>query len=137
MTSSRHFSRSVKRAAYKRANGRCENSTCGIALPAGWGGINYDHIIGWALSQDSSLENCQCLCAACHLDKTAGYDTPVTAKVLRIADARIGIRREGKKLPAGRTSGIKKKLSGEVVPRPERGAAHRELMAKLHGEQAG
>ncbi len=130
MTASRNFRRAVKRAAYARSNGRCENPSCGIALPAGWGGINYDHIIGWAVSRDSSLDNCQCLCSGCHLWKTAQYDTPVAAKAMRLADAQIGIKRSGKKLPAGRNSGIRKKLNGEVVRRTTQAEEHRATMAR-------
>jgi 5-methylcytosine-specific restriction enzyme A len=125
METGRNFSRKTKREAYTRADGRCE--TCGGAL--GHGGINYDHRINWALSRNSSLENCRVLCAACHLKKTAGYDIPVIAKVTRIADKRIGIKRASKKLPAGRASGISKKLNGEVVRRPERYESHHAAMA--------
>lgn len=135
MTASRNFSRAVKRAAYARAAGRCENPACGIALPPGWGGIHYDHAINWALSRDSSLENCRCLCSACHLNKTVLYDIPVIAKVQRLADARIGIKRFSvKPLPAGRRSAISKKLNGEVVQRLPRNGKHRATMAKFYRE---
>jgi 5-methylcytosine-specific restriction enzyme A len=136
VTDSRHFSRSTKRAAYARSGGRCESPTCGIALPAGWGGINYDHIINWAISRDSSLENCAVLCAACHLKKTSNYDIPVIAKVQRIADERIGIKRySAKPLPGGRNSSVTKKLSGEVVKRQTQAEKHRAVMARRYGEQ--
>lgn len=128
---SRHFSRSVKRAAYARSNGRCENPSCGVALPAGWGGINYDHIINWAISRDSSLENCRVLCVACHLKKTAGYDIPVIAKVTRIADKRIDIKRASRKLPGSRNDPFKIRIGGGTKPRLGRGGEHRALMAKL------
>src|SRR6266852_9565439 len=98
MTDPRHFSAATKRAAFARSHGRCENSACRSPFPAGGGGIEYDHIINWHLSRDSSLDNCQCLCTPCHLKKTAGYDIPTIAKVTRIADGRIGIKRSGKPL---------------------------------------
>lgn len=127
MTTSRNFSRPVKRAAYARSHGRCENPSCGIALPAGWGGIRYDHIVNWAISRDSSLENCQVLCADCHLWKTAQHDTPVAAKCQRIEDERIGIKRPGKKFRRDLT----KKFNGQVVPRVRgKGAKHRETIMR-------
>lgn len=131
---SRHFSRAIKRAAYTRSGGCCENSSCGIALPAGWGGIEYDHVIPWTISHDSSLDNCRMVCARCHLDKTLSADRPIINKNRRLRDAAIGIKRASKPLPAGRNSRIRKKLNGEVVRRLEPGEAHRELMWKLHGE---
>lgn len=132
--SSRHFSRSTKRAAYARSNGRCENSTCGIALPAGWGGIHFDHRIPWAISRDSSLDNCQCLCFQCHGEKSATRDVPTIAKVQRIADERIGIKRySAQPLPAGKRSAISKKLNGEVVKRQSQAEKHRAAMARRYG----
>lgn len=127
--SPRHFSRSTKRDAYKRAGGCCENPSCGIALPPGYGGIHFDHRIAWAISRDSSLDNCQCLCTPCHQAKSAGSDVPTIAKVQRLADERIGIKRATKKLPAGRDSPVRKKISGEVIARPTRYEAHRRAMA--------
>jgi 5-methylcytosine-specific restriction endonuclease McrA len=128
VTSNRNFSRSVKRAAYARANGCCES--CGVYLPAGFGGIVYDHRIPWKLSEDSSIDNCQMLCTACDSAKTYGKDLTEIAKVTRVADARIGITRASKKLPAGRNSGIKKKINGEVVTRRTGNEQHWDLMAK-------
>jgi hypothetical protein len=130
VTSSRNFSRSVKRAAYKRANGCCENLSCGTAMPAGWGGINYDHRIPWDISHDSSLANCQMLCVDCHKEKSRERDFPALFKCQRIADERIGIKRASKKLPAGRNAAIKKKINGEVVTRRTGNEQHWELMAK-------
>jgi hypothetical protein len=135
MTDSRHFSTATKRAAFARSHGRCENPACRSPFPAGGGGVEYDHVNNWHLSRDSSLDNCAALCGPCHLKKTGGYDIPVIAKMERLADARMGIKRVSKPLPAGRNSGIRKKLNGQVVRRPERGEEHRRLMTKRYGEQ--
>jgi CRISPR/Cas system-associated protein Cas10 (large subunit of type III CRISPR-Cas system) len=129
MTTTRNFSRPVKRSTYARANGCCES--CGVYLPAGFGGIVYDHRILWKLSEDSSIDNCQMLCTACDSAKTYGKDLTEIAKVMRVADERIGIKRSSKKLPAGRNSGIKKKINGEVVRRLERYEGHHAVMAKF------
>jgi hypothetical protein len=130
---SRHFSAATKRLAWKRCAGHCEKCTTKLTT----GNIIYDHVIPWEISHDSSLGNCQILCRkSCDFKKTYQKDLPEIAYVHRVFDGAIGIKRSGKKLPAGRNSGIRKKLNGEVVRRPERGEEHRELMKKLHGEQA-
>jgi hypothetical protein len=134
MTSNRNFSRPVKRSAYARANGCCES--CGVYLPAGFGGIEYHHIDPWTISHDSSLGNCRLLCVPCHKEITGSHDRPVIDKNRRLRDTAIGIKRAGKKLPGGRDSGIKKKINGEVVARKERGHEHRELMARRYGGEA-
>ena len=123
---SRTFSPKTKRAAFTRANGHCES--CG--RPFSPGAVEYDHIIAWELSQDSSLENCDALCPDCHLKKTAGYDIPVIAKCNRIADKRMGLRKSGKPLPGGRKDWRKKKLNGEVVKRLPRYAEQRAFIAR-------
>jgi len=124
---SRHFSRQTKRTAFKRANGHCES--CGIKLPVGGGGIHYDHRIPWAISQDSSIANASCLCVRCHLDKTARKDIPDIARVERLADARMGIRRVSKPLPGGRDSAISISFRGPVK-RKTQAERYRETMAK-------
>jgi hypothetical protein len=130
---SRHFSSKTKRLAWKRCAGHCEKCTCELTT----GNVRYDHVIPWEISHDSSLGNCQVLCRkSCDHKKTYTEDIPTIAKVHRIYDRAIGIERTGPKLPGGRNSGIRKKLNGQVVRRPERGEEHRELMKKLHGEQA-
>ena len=128
----RAFSTKTKRDAWKRCDGHCEKCTTKLST----GNIIYDHVIPWELSHDSSLDNCQCLCKSCDGQKTYGQDLSTIAKVHRIENGRIGIKRPGKKLPGGRDSDVSKKLNGEVVRRPARGERHRALMTKLYGEQA-
>lgn len=130
MTSSRQFSRSVKRAAYARSNGRCENPSCGVSLPAGWGGIEYHHINPWTLSHDSSLDNCRVLCVPCHKESTTTKDRPVIDKNRRLRDAAIGIKSAGKKLPGSRNDPFKIRIGGGTKPRLGRGGEHRALMAR-------
>jgi 5-methylcytosine-specific restriction enzyme A len=129
MTDSRIFPRAVKREACRRANGCCE--ACGIKI--GHGGIEYHHIIEWTISHDSSLGNCKMLCVPCHRDITMAR-RPAIDKTRRLRDRAIGIKRASKKMPAGRDSAIKKKISGEVVPRQSGTEKHRELMEKLYGD---
>jgi 5-methylcytosine-specific restriction protein A len=62
---SRAFSAKIQAEAFARANGRCEQ--CGGMLKPGQ--FQYDHKKPHALGGESSLENAQCLCSACHIAK--------------------------------------------------------------------
>jgi hypothetical protein len=113
MTDPRHFSTKTKREAYKRSKGHCEKCTTRLTT----GNIIYDHVIPWEISYDSSLENCRVTCKSCDSTKTYSQDIPTIAKVHRLYDSAIGIERQKQKLPGGRGSRLKKKITGEVVLR--------------------
>ena len=89
--SRREFSKRIMRDAAARANGRCENPSCGARLALG--DFHYDHIVPDALGGDPTLDNCQVLCRACHKEKTGKADIPRIAKTKRISDREKGIRR--------------------------------------------
>ena len=80
----REFKRSVKAAAFLRADGKCEG--CGARLTVGK--FHYDHDNPDGLTGEPTLENCRVLCVVCHKDKTKD-------DVARIAEAK---RREAKHL---------------------------------------
>lgn len=84
------FSRKVRDAAHARANGKCENRTCGAPLTIGK--FHYDHILPDALGGQPTLANCQVLCAACHAAKTAKEDVPRIRKADRQRAAHIGAK---------------------------------------------
>jgi hypothetical protein len=109
----REFPKSVKLAAFKRADGRCEE--CGGRLAVGK--FEYDHALADGLSGEPTLENCEVLCAnfpgACHGRKTATHDIPMIAKADRLRAKHIGAKR---KKP---WSKFRKKMSGEVVLRED------------------
>lgn len=112
--SRREFPAKVRLAAFQRAGECCES--CGVRLQAGR--IHYDHVIPDALGGEPTLENCECLCAACHGRKTAGQDVPRIAKAKRQQASHIGAKPPSKTpMPFGRRSKFKKKLNGTVVPR--------------------
>jgi len=114
MNDPRHFSKDVQRQAYARAAGYCE--ACSAQLSAG--NTFYDHRIPWATSRDSSLANAQCLCKTCHDFKTAIIDIPNIAKGTRLADRFAGVRSiSSRPMPAGRNSGFKRTMRGQVVAR--------------------
>lgn len=124
----RNFPKAVRRSALARAGGRCE--TCGAALLPGH--FHFDHAVAHALGGASDLANCQVLCRTCHRLKTASRDIPAIAKLVRIADKAAGMRASSRPLPAGRSSTIRKTLSGTVVPRVSQSEAHRALMAQRY-----
>lgn len=87
MSARRTFSLSAMLAAALRY-ARC--AICG-AGPLSAIGVEWDHIDPWAMSRDSSADNCQPLCPACHAIKTngtaattAGSDKQRIAKVKRL-----------------------------------------------------
>lgn len=107
------FSNKVKRDALQRANGRCENPKCGAFLSLNK--YHYDHVIPDQMGGDASLDNCQVICFACHKEKTR-KDAADIAKAKRLELRHNGIRRPSR-FAGSRDSGLKKKVSGEVVPR--------------------
>lgn len=88
--SRREFSKKTKREALRRADGRCEGEGCSAVLTLGK--FAYDHIDPDGLMGEPSLENCQLLCSACHLDKTR-QDVGDIARAKRREDAHHGIKR--------------------------------------------
>jgi 5-methylcytosine-specific restriction protein A len=87
--SRREFSKKTKRDAFVRADGHCEAPGCGAKLTLGK--FAYDHIDPDGLMGEPTLENCQVLCAPCHLEKTR-VDVANIARAKRREDAHRGIR---------------------------------------------
>ncbi len=107
--SRKEFSKEVRRAAIKRADGRCEavgkayglepNTRCGASIAYGF---HIDHIVPDGLGGDASLENAACVCKACHKVKTERQDTSQIAKMKRQRDKHMGIRAPKKPWPKRR-----------------------------------
>jgi 5-methylcytosine-specific restriction protein A len=116
----REFSKIVLRAAFARAQGRCEGvltdgDRCPCALEVGR--FQYDHIVPAALTEDISLENCQVLCRPCHAAKTV-VDVGIIARVRRIRDRHAGIANPHRRpLPGGKASPFKRLIGGGVIRR--------------------
>lgn len=99
----REFSKQVRRDAFLRADGKCENPDCGARLSVGK--FHYDHDIPDGLGGEPTLKNCVVLCMACHGEKTRKEDIPRVAKAKRVRDKHIGIRSRGfAKRPPQRTA---------------------------------
>lgn len=108
------FPRSVKAAAFLRANGRCEDCTARL-VP---GKFQYDHDLADGLGGLPTLENCVVRCSACHGAKTASRDVPQIAKLKRVRDNHAGARTPSRSpLPFGRSSPLKRKMDGSIVRR--------------------
>jgi len=116
----REFSKAVLRAAFARADGRCEGALtdggrCPCALQVGR--FHYDHIVPAALTEDASLENCQVLCRPCHAAKTV-VDVGAIARVRRVRDRHAGIVDPHRRpLPGSKASPYKRLIGGRVVRR--------------------
>ncbi len=74
----REFSTKTKLAAYERSKGICDICSMQILARA-----EYDHVLPDGMGGDTSLENCQCICAKCHRLKTSNEDIPRIAKTKR------------------------------------------------------
>lgn len=109
----REFPRSVKVAAFQRADGHCEG--CSAFLYAGK--YHYDHIIADSIGGEPTLDNCAVLCTACHGAKTAKIDTPRAAKTKRQQAAFIGASRPKGNWGAGSRTKWKQLIGGRTVAR--------------------
>jgi len=117
------FDKPTKRAAVKRAAGKCEAVGAMYGLLPGVrcngpinGGFDFDHIILEANSHDNSLENCAVVCRPCHRFKTTRHDTPLAAKTLRQQDKHLGIRKRST-FQTSRSGPFKMKMNGQVERR--------------------
>jgi 5-methylcytosine-specific restriction protein A len=106
----REFPARVKKAALKRASGKCE----ACLQPLKLGEFHFDHVAADGLGGKPVLENCKTLCLPCHKAKTR-EDT----KTMRKADAQKA-QANGLKAPAkGRFDRLPKpeKVSKPLPPR--------------------
>jgi hypothetical protein len=122
----------------QRCNRQCQSCTRHVT---GAGDIEFDHIIPWEISHDSSLGNCQVLCIDCHVEKTAAEDVPAMAEADRLADSHLGIRGRGRgkcPLPGGRRERdgspgrVSKTIRNGVVPRVSLAERHRQFIARRY-----
>lgn len=132
MSNRRTFSAETKRLAWKRCNGHCEKCTAPVAAA----GFQYDHIIPWEISRDSSLENCQVLCLADHRTKTSERDLPDIVHTRHVSDFHHGVTGPGRgdqRMPCGRMSVTRKMIKGRVVERQSQSQLYRAAMARRYG----
>lgn len=80
------FNKKQRIAIWTRADGHCER--CQAKLKVGEG--EYDHVIPFALTRDTSVENGQLLCKVCHSGKTHKTDRPSISKAERMAAKHAG-----------------------------------------------
>ncbi len=130
-TDRRRFSRAVMQIAWARCKDaagipRCQGCTACLAP----GKYVYDHVDPWELSHDSSLDNCQLLCAACDDVKTP-LDLSDIARSNRVRDRHSGARARARHpMPCGRASRHKKPIGGYgIVPRVSQLQKHARYIA--------
>lgn len=102
------FSAKVRRQAWNRCGGRCEDCTTKL-YP---GKFHFDHTKPDGLGGEPTLENCQVLCTNCHHVKTVEIDRPLMQKADNIRAKHLGLK------PKRPWSQSRKKMNGEVVRRP-------------------
>lgn len=103
------FDKKTRTLAFARCGGKCEK--CEMKLKVGEG--EYDHVIPYFISRDSSLSNCQVLCTPCHRApgaKTADDQRDI-AKVKRIQAKHNGTHKKS----SGFQSPFRKKMNGDVI----------------------
>lgn len=119
----REFKQTTRKAALKRAAGRCEGygeifglgtNRCGGALAHG---VYFEHVDPDYNSKDNSLENCAAVCPRCWRFKTDTYDKPLVAKTKRMAAKDCGLKRPKGTWGAGRNTPYKQKIGGRTVLR--------------------
>lgn len=104
------FSKRIKRDAFVRAKGLCED--CGSRLTVGK--FHYDHDTPDALGGSNLLDNCRVLCVGCHGSKTSQIDVRRIAKAKRVYNKHNGIKKPSR-FPGSRDSKFKRKMDGTVV----------------------
>lgn len=133
---SRYFSPAIKRQAWDRCGGRCEyvrdGERCNAALTPG--NRIYDHADAHTISHNSSLANCQVICADCNRHKTA-LDAGRIAKTRGMRDFDLGIKGPGlgrSPMPAGRRSPLTKTFRHGVQRRQTQVERYQRAMAKRY-----
>lgn len=104
------FPESVKRAALKRADGRCE----GCDDPLQKGRYHCDHIDADGLTGLPILENAQILCLQCHKEKTA-KDKGHIAKAKRREAIQLNVKSDKPKIPQRQK--IERVMTKQLPPR--------------------
>ena len=87
---------------------------CGCTLDPGRDTWEAEHPTPHAWDGEEVLP----VCVPCHRTKTK-KDVKAIAKGKRVRDRNMGIKRPQNPMPFGRRSHLKKKITGEVVPRDE------------------
>ena len=108
------FSKQIRRDAFLRANGKCEDPECGRKLA--YGEAEYHHVLEAYLGGEATLENCQVLCRPCHSGHTTAR-RPEIDKTRKIADSRMGIKRKSRPMPGSKASGWRKPMNGPAERR--------------------
>jgi len=125
MTKRHEFSKTVRREAIRRSEGRCEAVGIVYGLEPGQRcngdlarGLEIDHYpIPATEAGSDELGNAVVCCLVCHRKKTANFDIPVQAKTKRVSDKHRGIDKpRGFRRPAGMKFNWSKGRYEKVTP---------------------
>lgn len=121
------FSVAVKRAAAERSGGRCEchrmsEDIAGLfPVLCDRVAAEFDHILADCLDGEATLDNCAHLCKPCHKIKTATDQKYRAKRNKHRIDREKRDKRRAQPKPKMQSRGfsktLKRKFSGEVVPR--------------------
>lgn len=111
----RHISARERMDIWTRCGGVCH--ICGAKIDGTHEAWDVEHIIALAMGGDDHGDNLAPAHRSCHRRKTA-EDVRAVAKAARMQQRAAGIKRQSRTpLPGGRASGLKRKITGEVVER--------------------
>lgn len=114
MGNRKEFTGKTKAAAFAQCGGKCEG--CGHEFQDGER-VEFDHAVPDALRKNNSLDNCQVLCAPCHLAKTRG-DITTIAKAKRIERKQAGTWRQPRAIiPGSKAHYLSKSVRGRIIKR--------------------
>lgn len=114
VTTRRRFSSRALTARLAEFGGHCACG-CGQEITAA-SGVEWDHRIALELGGADEINNLEPLTRACHAAKTK-VDVGRIAKARRVKARHLGLNQPKQRLPGGRGSRWKRKVSGEVIRR--------------------
>jgi len=116
------FSEAVKKAAFHRSGGRCENvnragERCPNPVERRGDKCRFNHRIAVFYGGKPVIENCEVLCLACDAVQTYLLDPQAMSKTRRIEKRKHGYRRKNyRPIPGGRGTRWKRKLGSKKHP---------------------
>jgi len=102
----------VRIRVWDRANGHCTICTRKIRAGEAW---QADHTVALINGGENREFNLRLVCDGCHKSKTA-EDVAEKSKTARVRKRHLGIKAPSR-FACSRSSGMKKKINGTVVPR--------------------
>ena len=112
----RRMSTTRRARIFEAHGGRCH--ICGERIDGTRERWDVEHVVPYALTRDDSDDNLAPAHIACHREKTR-EDVARIAKAKRVKAKHEGAWQPRSILPGGKRSRLKRKISGEIVPRDD------------------